>query len=251
MLIAAYFSIKKSESKVLFLPAAIIFIWLSSQLVSYYNIKISYSQVRFLVPGCLILLFYGVLAIEYLKKQTKYIYIFALSIMAMVIIKQAKLAYIDAGVFTANAKAFNKMMDYIAEQKIESIAFYQGYEIVNASFNQLNDRGYIPKIYASTTKIEHEENRDFNLKLLSTLKETYGQLEIEDIIKSDNPKMLIVSLPLPDNKKVPDQLVKDSFKTKKIFSESFTNLKFSDLANSEFYKGNLKNDSISFVTYIR
>jgi hypothetical protein len=252
ILFAAFLAFKKKEIKLLSLPIAITFIWLSSQLVSYYNIKISSSQVRFLVPGCLIVLFYAIIAIDYIKAQKKIVYYFALAVMSLLLIKNIKLAYIDAGVFYANAKAFNKMMDYIADKKIESIAFYQGYEIVNASFNQLNHRGYIPKIFASTTKLEREDNKDFNLKLLETLKNTYGQLEFDDMmLNKRTPQMLIVSLPLPDNKQVPDQLVSSSFSTKKLFTQTFTNVKFSDLMHTAFYKGDLKNDSISFVTYIR
>lgn len=252
MLLVIYFEIKKSRTNKLFIPFALIVVWIGSQLVSYYNIRISSSQIRFLVPGCLIILFFGVLSIEYIKHQSRVLYYVALSITLMMLIKQTKLAYIDAGVFNANATAFNKMMDYIANNKVESIAFYQGYEIVNASFNQLNQRAFIPKIYASTTKLEKEENKEFNLQLLSTLRATYGQIEFDSIVRNtSDPKMLIISFPLPDNKNVPDRLIGNNFKSKIIFSEKFTNLKFSDLKNADFYKGRLKNDSISFVAYLR
>lgn len=251
-ILSGYSLIKKNNLKPLWISLCVIICWLGSQLVSYYNIKISYSQIRYLAPGTLVLLFFSILSIHILKRQSYFIYNLGISIALLLIIKFAKLAYIDAGVFKASTKAYHKIMDHISNNKIESIAFYQGYEIVNSSLSELNHRGFIPQIYASTTKLVKDDNKDFNNYLLEILRNSYKVLEFDSIIKNNSvPQMLIVSFPLPDNKELPDQYIRESFRTKIVFSEKYANLKFSDLINADFYRGSLNNDSISYVAYLR
>ncbi len=243
---------KSNDTMPLFLATLVSMAWIGSQLVSYYSIKISFSQIRYLAPGSLIILFFSILALQFLFVRYKKIYLLALTVLVFMVAKYAKLAYIDAGLFKANAVAYNKGMDYIAKNKIQSVAFYQGFEIVISSYCQLVNRGYVPQIYASTTKLQKEENKEFNEYLLSILKNAFDVMEIDAIIQNkSNPQMLFISLPLPDNKDLPDKYVNQSFKEKRLFTEKYTNLKFSDLLNPLFYKGQLDNDSISYVTYIR
>jgi hypothetical protein len=252
LLISIYLYIKTNLKRPVFIGAFITIAWLGSQLVAYYNIKISFSQIRYLAPGGLILLFFSILSFQFLSQKYRKLYFLVSTLLILMIVKYAKLAYIDAGLFKANSVAYNKVMDFIASKKIESIAFYQGYEIVNSSFCQLNDRGYRPKIYASTTKLENEENKEFNNLLLNVLKDTYNLIEFDSIlINNQIPKMLIISLPLPDNKDTPDRFIRNKFKEKILFTEKYNNVKFSDFIKPEFYRGQLGKDSVSYVTYVR
>jgi len=250
--VICYFKIKSKQTNALIIAVFITLAWLGSQLVSYYSIQISYSQIRYIAPGCLIILFFGILSIQQLYTHQKTIYYAGIAIIGLMLVKHTKLAYIDAGLFNANASAYNKAMDFIANKKIESIAFYQGYEIVNSSLSQLNSRGFIPKIFASTIQYTKSENKEFEAYLLNILKDTYGILTFDSIVSNKSiPKMMLVSIPLPDNKEIPDEYLSKSFNQRMLFTQTYTNLKFSDLLKPAFYKGELKNDSISFVAYIR
>lgn len=252
ILIAIYFNIKNKQTNALIIAMLITMAWLGSQLVSYYNIQISYSQIRYLTPGCLIFLFFGILSIQQFYNYQRKIYYAGIAVIGFMLVKHAKLSYIDAGLFNANASAYNKAMDFIVNNRIESVAFYQGYEIVNSSLSQLNNRGFIPEIYASTVPYSKSENKEFDAFLLNVLKDNYGLLDFDSIINNQSkPKMMLVSIPLPDNKELPDEYIGNSFKQRILFTQTYTNVKFSDLIKPAFYKGELKNDSVSFVAYLR
>jgi hypothetical protein len=106
--VICYFKIKSKQTNALIIAVFITLAWLGSQLVSYYSIQISYSQIRYIAPGCLIILFFGILSIQQLYTHQKTIYYAGIAIIGLMLVKHTKLAYIDAGLFNANASAYNK-----------------------------------------------------------------------------------------------------------------------------------------------
>lgn len=108
-----------------------------------------------MMPTGLIFILMIVLSLEYLQLNTK-VYKFAFILVGLILIRNAKIVYINANEFGARASAFNKLIVKLVDEKPAKIAIYGGVEFFQSINTHFVFNAYKPKII--TTPVVYKDD---------------------------------------------------------------------------------------------
>jgi hypothetical protein len=228
--------------------------WIISQLVVYYKVIISFSQGRYMVPAGLIFIVMIVIALEYLQSNTK-VYKYALVLIGLLLIRNAKIVYINANEFGARAAAFNTLIDQLVNEKHEKIAVYGGVEFFQSIQTHFIFKGYHPQLI--TTPVIYKKDylntyndQDYKNELQNRLNDIYEFRSLKDLQSDTTIHVMITAEPeeyLPIN--YPE--VMKTFKKFEKVNSKFANPGLRESFSKDFWMGELKNDQRSYLVFTK
>ena len=227
--------------------------WLGSQLIIYYKIIISFSQGRYMMPAGLIFIFALIFSLEYIKRN--YILLFRLMIVLILVllIRNAKITYINANEFNARANAFNLLVDKMIEEKPKKISVYGGVEFFQSINTHFTLNNYHPEFITTPVVLKNDHNNPYadasylgelqadlnSLYELRTLKELIADTTVNTMITAEPEEYLPVNY----------QAIMKTFKHVERVSVGFSNPGLSDMLNPSVWCGNFKNSKRTYLVF--
>lgn len=231
-------------------------IWITFHLLVYHKVIISFSMGKYIMPGGLVLIALLGIGLEYIRLNSKTLYKISLLLICLILIRNAKITFINANQFAARVNSFNKLIDHTIASNEKNIAIYGGIEFYQSVYSHFTYRGYFPVIYSCKAiplekKVKNKyENAAFEASKFEEINAKYPLRTLEQLSKDTLVNTLIVAEPL-DIEEVNEKAIVPYFPKKQEIRTTFTNLKFSDLIKVDFWKGDLKNDKSTYVYFTK
>lgn len=254
VIFALYFAIKNKSYKTILQLALLSICWITIHIIIYHKVIISFSMGKYIMPGGLVLLILLVFSLEYIKKNTEFGYRLVLIFVLLLLIRNAKITYINANEFSAKVNSFNKLIDTSIARKEPKIAFYGGAEFYSSVESHFKLAGYAPVIYSTKVvrpdnmKSSKYQNDAFENAMFETIGLTYPTKTLAELGADSAVKTLLVAEPL-EALAINEAAITPFFPYKHEVITMFNNPKFSDLAKPAFWKGKLNNDQITYIYY--
>jgi len=230
--------------------------WISSQLLIYYKIIISFSQGRYLIPSALILIFLLGFSLNYIEKKYIKIYYITLAIIAILTIRNSKITYIKSNEYAARANAYKSLIDEMLIYKPEKIAVYGGFEFFQSISIFFKWHNYQPKLITTpiiatpNKKKKQYDDSEFQNSLQEKLKVNYEYKTISEL-KSDSSVNYLITTTYEEWEELNYAEISKTFPHHKKITAYFSNANFGDLLNKDFWTGNLKNDKRTMVVFYK
>ena len=230
--------------------------WISSQLLMYYKIIISFSQGRYLIPAALIFIFLLGLSLNYIEKNYKKIFLISLFLIGLITLRNAKITYINSNEFAARANAYDNLIDEMVHQKPQKIAVYGGFEFFQSISTFFKWHSYQPQLIttpivpALNQKKKQYDNSAFENSLQEKLKLDFVYKTLSDL-KTDTSVNYLITSAYEEWEELNYSEISKSFPHHKKVTAYFSNASFSDILRKDFWTGNLKNDKRTLVIFYK
>jgi hypothetical protein len=230
--------------------------WISSQLLIYYKIIISFSQGRYLIPSALIFIFLLGLSLNYIENKHKKFYYIALILVSLITIRNAKIIHINSNEFAARANAYKSLIDEMLINKPQKIAVYGGYEFFQSISTFFKWHNYQPElittpVVASLNKKKKQyENSAFENSLQEKLNAQY-ELKTINELGADSTVNFLITASYEEWEELNYKEISKSFPHHKKITSNFANASFGDLLKKDFWLGSLKNDQRTLVVFFK
>jgi hypothetical protein len=248
--------IRKKEFNKISLLLLFSIAWISSQLIIYYKIMISFSQGRYLIPSALIFIFLLGLSLNYIQKNYKKLYYISLILVLIISVRNAKIIHINSNEFAARANAYKSLIDEMLIDKPQKIAVYGGYEFFSSISIFFKWNNYQPKLIATpivpalNQKKKKYDNSAFENSLQEKLKLNYDYKTIGDL-KTDTTINYLITASYEEWEELNYAEISKTFPHQKKIVAKFCNATFRDLLKKDFWTGNLKNDQRTLVVFYK
>jgi hypothetical protein len=256
VLFGVYLALKNKSYRLLLHLSFLTFIWIAVHLIIYHKVIISFSMGKYIMPGGLILIILLMYCLEYIRSQAVSSYKICMLLTCLIIVRNAKITYINANEFAAKVSSFNKLIDQTIASKQPYIAINGGAEFYISVESHFKLAGYRPVIYSSkavkpkTTQQNKYQNDAFEDAIFSGLAIKYPPKTLPELAADSTVGMLIVAEPL-EGSQLNEDAITPYFPKKSEVSTKFNNPTFPDLFKVATWKGDLNNDKVTYTYFCK
>lgn len=231
-----------------------LFIWgvclLVTQVVAYYNLAITYSQGRFIMPAGLAFVLLGANLVECALFQVKqWVGILLIASICLCMVRNAKILTVNALAFRAHAVAFDRLATHLSEQCGKRILVVGGIEFPYSLQTQIAEKGCHARfVYARDFNPQKESkiDREFVESNWKQLKLDFKTIELSDS-ESVKGSMIVYSESNPQPEKM--KWLSQHFGEPKASSAHYSLLSWSDVYRRIFLKQPFPKGVVTYYTF--